>query len=400
MTLDAGLLAVGALGVFAVFASAAIRHLPLSEPLIAMLLGVFLGPQVLGVADFGDGIELLHTVSEVIIAIALMAVALRFPWSTYAGLRRPVSWLLTVGMLAMAAIVAGLAFLLLGVGFGVAVLLGGALAPTDPVLSSSVVAGRPAEQALPERMRVLLSEESGFNDGLALPLVMAGIVLVDDLGLGRFIVDGLGSVVIAVVLGAAIGLGAGWAFRLLDDNLDIEHSAFFVFTIVLALFVLGSVNLAGGDGILAVFVAGLAYNRQVGKRVYSDERAVEEGINRVLVLPVFVLFGAVLPWSDWIHLGWPVVGFALGVLLFRRLPVILLLRPALSFDWREAWFYGWFGPMGVAAMFFVTLALEEGVVHEAAWPTVALVVAASTVAHGVTAAPGRHIYHQSAAPAD
>lgn len=401
MTLDAGLLAVGALGVAAVLTSRALRHWPVSEPLVAMILGVALGPRLLGVADFGThGVELLHRVSEVIIAIALMAVALRFPSSTYWALRRPIAWLLSVGTLAMAAIVSGLAWSILGVGVGVAVLIGSALAPTDPVLSSSVVAGRPAEHALPERLRALLSEESGFNDGLALPLVVTGIVLIRDLGPGHLVIDGIVAVLIAVVLGAAMGFAAGWAFRSLDDRHDIEQSAFFIFPLVLALFVIGGVNLLGGDGILAVFVAGLAYNRQVGEGVYSDERAVEEGINRVMVLPIFVLFGAVLPWAEWGRLGWSGIAFGFAVLLLRRLPVVFVLRPALSFGWREAVFYGWFGPMGVAAMFFITLALEEGVVHDSAWPSVALVVALSTAAHGVTAAPARHLYQRSAAPAD
>ncbi len=400
MTLDVGLLTVGALGVVAVLASRGLRHWPISEPLVAMLLGVALGPRVLDVADFGThGLVLLHRVSEVIIAIALMAVALRFPWATFWELRRPVTWLLSVGMLGMAATVAGLAWAILGVGFGIAVLLGGALAPTDPVLSSSVVAGRPAEDALPERLRALLSEESGFNDGLALPLVIMGIVVLRDLGPWQFVLDGVIAVLLAVVLGAGIGYLAGWGFRSLTGDHDIEHSAFFIFPLVLALAVIGVVNLVGGDGILAVFVAGLAYNQQVGQHVYSDERAVEEGINRVLVLPVFVLFGTVLPWSDWGRLGWPVVAFAVAVLLLRRLPVVFALSSRLSFGWRETLFYGWFGPMGVAAMFFITLALEEGVVNDAAWPSVALVVAGSTIAHGVTAAPARELYQRSSAPA-
>ena len=400
MTLDAGLVAIGALGVAVVLTSRAIRHLPVSEPLVALVFGVLLGPEVLGIAELPEGTTLLHSVSELSMAVALMAIALRFPWSVAWSHRRALGWMLLVGMPAMAAIVAGLASWILGLGLGAAVLIGGILAPTDPVLSSSVVTGDPAVEGLPERLRALISLEAGANDGLALPIVVAGMVIVRDEPVSRFAVEGLVSVLIAVVLGGLIGHLTGRAFRALDDAREIESSAYFVFTLVLALFTLGAVNIVHGDGILGVFVAGLAYNHAVGERIYESEREVEEGVNRVLVLPIFVLFGAVLPWDGWADLGWTAVLFAAGVLLLRRLPVVLALAPVLPLGRHELGFYAWFGPMGAAALFFATLAIEEHAAEPGLWPAVALVVAASTIVHGITAAPGRQLYARSAGPSE
>ena len=393
MSLDVALLAVGALGVLVVFTSRLVRHLPISEPLAALGLGVVLGPEVLALADLDQGTVVLHAVSELGIAIALMAVALRFPWDRVRDHVRPVLFMVTVGMVAMAAIVGGLAWWLLPITTSAAVIIGGALAPTDPVLSSSIVTGEPATDILPERLRLMLSVESGVNDGLALPLVVAGVVLVHGDGFGRFATEGLLSVAIALVVGTLLGGAAGELFRRLDEAHDIEDSAFFVFTLVLPLFVLGAVNLLHGDGILAVFAAGLAYNRQVGSSIYDDEREVEEGVNRVLLLPLFALFGAVLPWAEWRSLGWaPLAAFAATVLLLRRLPVVLALKRQLGLGWAGTVVYGWFGPMGAAALFFATLALEEHAASGVVWPAVAFVVACSTVVHGVTAAPLRAVY--------
>lgn len=393
MGLDTALVAVGALGVLVVFGSRLVRHLPTSEPLLALAVGVVLGPEVLGLAEFDRGETVLHSVSELGVAIALMAVALRFPWEDVRRHLRPVVVMITAGMVGMAAVVGGLAWWLLPVGVEAAVIIGGALAPTDPVLSSSIVTGAPAVELLPKRLRLLLSVESGFNDGLALPLVVAGIVLVHDDTFGRFALEGLLSVGIAMVLGWLLGAAAGELFRRLNEAQDIEDSAFFVFTLVLPLLVLGAVNLLRGDGILAVFVAGLAYNRQVGTSIYEDEREVEEGVNRVLLLPLFMLFGAVLPWREWSEIGWgPLLAFAVGVLLLRRLPVVLALQRQLGLGGAGTLVYGWFGPMGAAGLFFGTLALEEHAEGLLVWPAVALVIALSTVVHGATSAPVRAAY--------
>lgn len=395
MTFDIGLLVVGGLGCAVVLASGLIRHLPLTEPVLALAVGAALGPDALDVIDIQHGMTVLHHVSEIAIAIALMAVALRFPYSTIQGCWAPLAWMLLFGMCIMAAVVAGLASAILGTGVGAAILIGAVLAPTDPVLSSSVVTGKPAQEALPERVRALLSAESGLNDGLALPLVVAGMAMLAGDGPDRFAVEGLWAVLLGFVVGAAIGVGAGEVFRRLEEHREIEDSAFFVFTLVLALLSLGLVNSLGGDGILAVFVTGLAYNRQVGSSIYDQEREVEEGINQVLVLPLFVLFGVVLPWAEWRELGGSVLVFSVGVLLLRRLPVVLALRPVLRLDLPTSIFYGWFGPMGAAAIFFGTLAHEKGDTTPEVWPAVALVVAVSTVVHGVSAAPGRALYQRA-----
>lgn len=398
MTLDTALLAVGALGIAVVLASREIRHLPVTEPLAALVLGVVLGPEVIGAVKLTEATGLLHSVSEAVIAVALMAIALRFPWSVVRARPGRLAVMLLIGMPAMALIVAMLGVWILGLGLGAGLLIGSILAPTDPVLSASVVTGEPAVKALPESLRAALSLESGANDGLALPLVVAGLSLVHGEGTQPFLVDGVLAVAIAVAVGWIIGDTTGRMFRALDEAREIESSAFFVFTVVLALFTLGATNIVGGDGILGVFVAGLAYNRTVGQRIYETEREVEEGVSRVLVLPAFVLFGAVLPWEGWGDLGWSGLWFVGAVLLFRRIPVVFALGRALRFDWRQLLFYGWFGPMGAAALFFVTLALEEKAGVPQLWPAVALVVAASTVVHGVTAAPGRLLYERSAAP--
>ena len=83
-TLDLLLAAVGALGVVIVALSARIHRWPVSEPLIAIVAGVILGPAVTGVLDLPDIVRdqsTLHTGAEILLGISVMGVALRYPFS-------------------------------------------------------------------------------------------------------------------------------------------------------------------------------------------------------------------------------------------------------------------------------------------------------------------------------
>ncbi|MCZ2812769.1 cation:proton antiporter [Modestobacter sp. VKM Ac-2979] len=396
--LHLGYALVGSLAVALAALSSKMRDLPFSEPLLALLLGVVVGPQVLGLIEVADPLRtpLVHEMARVLLAISLIGVALRFPVRRLRPVVTPTTVLVTVGMLGMAALSAGLAWLVLGIPVALAALIGACITPTDPVLASSVVTGKPAEEHLPARTRQLLSEESGANDGLALPLVLLGIALVLADSLGHAALDGLYQVVVGIVIGIVVGLIAGRAMSFAMSRSDVDEGPSLVFTLVLAVAVLGIARIANSDGVLAVFVAGLAYNFAVAQDEVGPQNTIDEGVNRYLVLPLFLLLGILLPWSAWADLGWAAVVFPVAVLLLRRLPVLLALARPLGLRLRDAVFLGWFGPIGVSALFYLTLSEEDGVTDPRLWAAGTLVVAASTVAHGISSAPGRRLYRRAA----
>ncbi|MDQ3716254.1 MAG: cation:proton antiporter, partial [Actinomycetota bacterium] len=95
---------------------------------------------------------------------------------------------------------------------------------------------------------------------------------------------------------------------------------------------------------------------------------------------------------QWQSLGWASALMIVGILLLRRLPLLLLVHRPLRLSWADAVFVGWFGPMGVSSLFYALLAAEEGVEDPRLFAVVTLIVAASTVVHGVTAAGGRALH--------
>ena len=396
--LHIGYAVVGLLAVVLAAMSTRMRDMPFSEPLLALLLGVLVGPQLLGLIELPDNDRstVLHEVARVLLAVSLMGVALRFPVRRLRVVLRTTVVLVTVGMLGMAALSAGLAWLVLDIPLSLALLLGACITPTDPVLASSVVTGKQAEEHLPLRTRQVLSEESGTNDGLALPLVLLGVAVVLGDSRGHAALDGLYQVVVGVAVGIVLGLASGRAVTYALSHSDVDRGASLVFTLVLAIAVLGVARVLHADGVLAVFVAGLAYNYNVADDEVGPQETIDEGVNRYLVLPLFLLLGVELPWSDWADLGWQGVLLPVAVLVGRRLPVLLLLARPLQLRLRDALFLGWFGPIGVSAIFYLTFSHEEGVTDPRLWAAGSLVVAASTVAHGVSAAPARRLYQRAA----
>ena len=116
-----------------------------------------------------------------------------------------------VSMLVTVALIAGAGVAWLGLPLGAAILLGGILAPTDPVLASDVQVAEPTDR---DRLRFALTGEAGLNDGTAFPFVLLGLGLLGlhDLGdsLWRWLaVDVLWGVGIGIGIGAALGTLVG-----------------------------------------------------------------------------------------------------------------------------------------------------------------------------------------------
>lgn len=398
--LDAALAVIAALVLVLGVISSIIRRSYVSEHIIALLIGLSLGPHVLdvlNVADWGEQDQILEQAARITLAVGLMGVALRLPkrdplrrWRSLAillGLLMPLMWL-SSGLLV---------FLVLGLPFWTAMLVGAVVTPTDPILASSIVTGPIAERNLPERLRNTLSEESGFNDGLAYPLVFLPILLLTRPAdealvhwLSRTIVWEVG---MAVVLGVVLGYGAGRLLRWAEAQRTIEQTSYLAYTVALALGVLAITSLLGSDGVLAVFVAGLAYDMVVSSSERAREERVHEAVNRFFVLPIFVLLGLALPLGEWADLGWRAPAVVAAVLLLRRLPAVLILHTRLRElrDLGDALFLGWFGPIGIAALYYANLSLGLADAEEA-WIVGSLVISVSILSHGVTATPFARLY--------
>ena len=166
-----------------------------------------------------------------------------------------------------------------------------------------------------------------------------------------------------------------------------------MWSLALFLTVLGVAELFGTSGVLAAFIAGVAFNATGGSDAKERQEVVQEAITRFFDLPIFVLLGMALPWESWLELGWGGLLLAVSVLVLRRIPAALLLCPLLGplRRTKDVLFLGWFGPIGAAALYYSTHALQETGVEEI-WTVGSFVIVASVVAHGITDTPLTKLY--------
>jgi len=161
-------------------------------------------------------------------------------------------------------------------------------------------------------------------------------------------------------------------------------------TVALSVLAVSAAYAAGSDGILASFVAGIAFNALVDRKAEMEDENVQEAVSKLFTLPVFALTGTLLPWSGWAAQGWTLGLFALSVLALRRPLTLLVLAPLLGVKRRDAAFFGWFGPVGVAAIYYALHAQE--MLHDPrTWSIISAAVTASVVLHGVSASIGASI---------
>ena len=294
---------------------------------------------------------------------------------------------LVLAMPITAGLIAVVTFALTDLGWTESFLVGALLSPTDPVLSSSVV----TNPRVPRLIRHSLNLESGLNDGLALPAVLALIAAAearDDFVWWEFVLQDLG-------FGFATGLAVAFvAARVMPRNQGLAggpsaHQKS-MYALGVAFVAYGTAVLPPeGNGFIAVFVCAIAFGIwRPDIRECFEVRA--EDILEVVKLGVFLVFGAILTFDVLFEDGWAAVAIAAFTLLVARpVAIFAALTGSRQVDIAAKAFISWFGPKGVATMTFALFVLGSAAPDaERITGIAALAVFISIIAHGLTDHPG------------
>jgi sodium/hydrogen antiporter len=421
MNPDLVYLLAGAGLLVAVVLPSALRRAAVSAPIVLLVVGALMGllrPDDVDVTPITNRAFIEH-LTEFTVIIALMGVGLALDRPL--DLRRWGSWkrwgaawrLLGISMPLSIAGVALVGWWALGLAPAAAMLLGAALAPTDPVLASDVqVEGpTPADEGAHDEIdegdevRFALTSEAGLNDGLAFPFLYAAVFMatlgpVTEWGLRWLGWELVGKIVLGVVLGVVVGwVLAKAAFRGPVLSLRMAETGEPLLALAAVLLSYGVAEAFGGYGFLAVFACGMTIrSAERGHHYHQHMHEIIERLERLLTLVVLLLLGVSMTNGLLANLQWESV--LVGLLL------VFVIRPAAGLVGlgvrrrscrigdhvltpRERLTTSFFGVRGVGSLYYLAYGTGQADFgdEQVLWSTVAFTIALSVVVHGVAATP-------------
>jgi sodium/hydrogen antiporter len=382
-----------------------LKELPLSLPIFCVALGalIFAFPDLPGVIPHpNEELAIVERMSEFVVIVSLMGAGLKidrpFGWK-----RWRLTWrLLGIAMPLTILALAWLGTSLLGLSLAAALLLGAALAPTDPVLASDVQVGPPGDSEEDE-VRFTLTSEAGLNDGLAFPFVLLAIAFAQEGSLANvaewFAYAVLWKIAAGIGMGYVIGRALGWLTFHLPNRAKLSRTGAGFVALGITCIAYGLTEMVRGYGFLAVFVAALALRATKPEHDYHNKlHDFAEELERLMMMVLLVLLGGAMTGGDLFSaLTWQAAVFGLLALFVVR-PLagwIGLIGTDPPPDEKAA--ISFFGIRGLGSIYYLAYALHHAKFEDAnlLWSTAGFIILVSIVLHGITVTPAmRHLDHR------
>jgi NhaP-type Na+/H+ or K+/H+ antiporter len=388
VSLEISLLVLGGLLMFGALISGLVQRSFLSLAAAFVLAGFALGEGGFDVLAFDPASDFVRDLA----IVALVVILFRDGLEVEAEMLQT-AWHLPLRKLALAmpitcALVALAAHLLTDLGWTEAFLLGALLSPTDPVLSSSVV----TNERVPRLVRHSLNLESGLNDGLALPAVLAFSAALasspDEFVWWRFVLQ---DVTLGVVFGVVLGYAASRLMprgRRIADDIPAHAQSLYALGAAFAIYGIAVGMAPSGNGFIAVFVGAITLGTLRADLRESFEARADDVVE-IVKLGIFVVFGALLTLGQLLDDGWAAVALVAFTLLAARPIAIWIALAGTGTDLATKGFMAWFGPKGVATMTFSLFVAGQAIgAGDRIFHLAALCVFVSVLAHGLSDTPG------------
>ena len=416
-------LLIGCLMLARGLAATTIARSPFTSAIVYLVVGLILGPTGFDIFDF-DPLKqtgLLQVLTEIAVLISLFSAGVKMPvpftlkrWAAPIRL----AWL---SMSITVLLVAAFSYYVLQLPLGVGILLGGILAPTDPVLATDVQVRHAGDR---DQLRLLLTCEAGMNDGSAFPFVMLGLGMLGlhDLGAHSWhwaVFDVLWATAAAVAIGVVGGAALarlGWQLRGDDPKHEVLDDLVGLGLIAL---VYGISVLLHAWGFLAVFFAGVALRQtelvlagaptdrqgllepdtskseaaaasethEAPLTVSAESLVFKEHLERLSELTLVLLVGGMLSQDAW---TWKTLAMAAFLFLVAR-PLSVMVGLAGSHTVLHVrCLTAWFGVRGIGSIYYLMFAIEHGLPAANAQELTQIsltVVVLSILLHGTSVKP-------------
>ena len=395
------LFVIGLLLLTVTVGSSIIARLPLSYALIYLIVGVLLGPYGIHLIQLELSNEWLERLFEIVVIVSLFGCGIKMNrrlnvWS-WQSTARLIGILMPVSIFAIAL----LGHFLLNWNWGLAILVGAILAPTDPVLASEVQITHLNDR---NELRFGLTSEGGLNDALAFPFVYFGLHWIKNNHWQDWMTYWFGiDVVWAIAAGIAGGILVTQAIHWLElkfrQTHGVEEEMDHLIALAKILLAYSLTEVINGYGFLAVFIAGFTVRTEsnLNSETRMSQLRFTEQIEKLLEVGTILLLGSLLR----IEPIWNYAGVALlisGLLFFIIRPIgawISTVDDRLNPVTRLL--FGWFGIRGIGSLYYLAYALKEQIPESdktlISWITL-ITVAASIILHGITTTPIMKWYGQ------
>src|SRR5262245_36008934 len=339
---------VGLVIIIAALLSGLIDRSDLPQVAVFLALGAVLGPAGLGLLKVTLQSPIVAGVATLSLVLVLFTDAVSLSLAEVRRNGRLAFLVLGPGTLLTAAMVAVIAWLLLGLAPAAAAILGAALASTDPIM----LRGLMRRPGLAEPVRLALRLESGLNDAVLLPIIFVAMPFMFDraspsgtewarLGLEFFLL-GPGA-------GIAVGLLGLSALDMIRRKVGVRRDYESLYSLGIAFTAYAAAEAAHGSGFLAAFAAGLTI------------AALD-----VELCDCFLEYGQTT---------------AEMAILFDFVFFLFLSRTRL--DFRGRLLIAWFGPRGLSSLLLILLPVFAGATgSQQLFEIACFVVILSVAVHG------------------
>jgi NhaP-type Na+/H+ or K+/H+ antiporter len=359
--------------------------------LFFVLLGMALGPFGLHLLEAGPRTQGYTVLAQLALTVILFNQASRLNMDRIRSHGFVTLRLLLVGIPLTVALGAVTAAVLLPVlPWWEAVCVAAIVAPTEAALIDALL----EDHRIPERVRHVLSVESGFYDGFALAILLVALGVASEYtepGDNHWAYFIFSTEVFSLLAGAAVGLAGGvvvsWSRR--HDWMSDTWAQLATLALAFICFQIGEHIEA--SGFVAAFTGGLAF-AFVSRRSSDAElpTQVSDAAAQLLELMVFAMFGAFAVIDGWSRADWRIVLFAVLALFAVRIAAVLLSLVGTGVAMPSRLFIGWFGPRGIGTVVLGLLVVDRGDIErtDLIGTIVVVTVTLSLVLHSVTVAPG------------
>jgi len=349
----------GVLLVVSVLSSRASQRIGVPIALFFLLVGMLAGSEGIGGIPF-DNHQLAFRIGCLTLALILFDGGLNTPLVAVRRVWAPAGVLASVGVLLVAGLVAVVAHLG-GVDWPAALVLGAIVSSTDAAATFAVL--RASGLQLKRRLAATLEVESGANDPAAVILTTAlasNLLSPGELGLPAIVLD----IVVELVIGGAVGLGAGHAGRWLMGRIHLVTGGLYpALMLAFGFLSFGVATLVHGSGFLAVYLTGIVLGN--GPLPYrSSLLRIFDALAWLAQIGMFLLLGLLVFPSRLGEMAW--LGLSIALLLalvIRPLVVALCLAPFRRYRAKETAFIGWVGLRGAVPIVLAIIPVLIGAPH-------------------------------------